>query len=188
MRPEILRNEKSSIYGQASFLISNPYIPVSATALSRWATDDSLGFETLQARAFGTLSVIRWHHGGPIAVDTRFHFSIPENFCRADLASLPAGRAGYLVYCKNDRLVHLLPAAPTDLLNVCATFRPLAEHAQSGYNFLEMVQPGPADLREQFVIAQLEELRRRGLLIPESSLKEFYREHGELEVNPKIHL
>ena len=119
-------------------------------------------------------------------MNRRFHFSIPENFCRTDLVSLPAGRAGYLVYSKTDRSVHLLPAPTTDLLNICATFRPLAEHAQSGYNFLEMVQPGPADLREQFVIAQLEELRRRGLLVPESSLKEFYREHREPEVNQKI--
>jgi hypothetical protein len=119
-------------------------------------------------------------------VERHFQFSIPENFCRTDLVSLPAGRAGYLVYSKTDRSVHLLPAPTTDLLNVCATFRPLAEHAQSGYNFLEMVQPGPADLREQFVIAQLQELRRRGLLVAESSLKQFYREHGEPEVNPKI--
>ena len=117
---------------------------------------------------------------------TRFRFSIPENFCRADLVSLPAGRAGFLVYAKNERSVHLLPAPTTDLLNVCATFRPLAEHAQSGYNFFEVVQPGPTDLREQFVIAQLEELRRRNLLIPESSLKQLYREHGEPQVNPKI--
>jgi hypothetical protein len=113
-----------------------------------------------------------------IAVQRRFHFSIPENFFRTDLVSLPAGRAGYLVYSKTDRSVHLLPAPTTDLLNICATFRPLAEHAQSGYNFLEMVEPGPAHLREQFVIAQLEELRRQGLLVPESSLKQLYREHG----------
>ncbi len=119
-------------------------------------------------------------------MERHFQFSIPENFCRTDLVSLPAGRVGYLVYSKTDRSVHLLPAPTTDLLNVCATFRPLAEHAQSGYNFLEMVQPGPADLREQFVIAQLQELRRRGLLIAESSLKQFYCEHGEPEVNPKI--
>lgn len=119
-------------------------------------------------------------------MDRRFHFSIPENFCRTDVVSLPAGRAGYLVYSKTDHSLHLLPAPAADLLNVCATFRPLAEHAQSGYNFLEVVQPGPADLREQFVIAQLEELRRRGLLVPESSLKQFYCEHGEPEVNAKI--
>lgn len=119
-------------------------------------------------------------------MERHFQFSIPENFCRTDLVSLPAGRAGYLVYSKTDRSVHLLPAPTTDLLNVCATFRPLTEHAQSGYNFLEVVQPGPADLREQFVIAQLEELRRRGLLVPESSQKQFYRQHGEPEVNPKF--
>jgi hypothetical protein len=82
--------------------------------------------------------------------------------------------------------VHILPASTTDLLNVCASFKPLSEHAQSCYNFLSVTQQWPDASREHFIIAQLEELMRLGLLVPESPLRQFYREHGETEIIPKI--
>jgi hypothetical protein len=118
-------------------------------------------------------------------VDNRLQNS-NERFCRADLISLRSGSGQYLVYSKNSRSAHILPASTTDLLNVCASFKSLSEHAQSCYNFLNAIQQRPDASREQFIIAQLEELMRLGLLVPESRLRQFYREHGEAESNPKI--
>lgn len=119
-------------------------------------------------------------------VDTSLTYPTAERYCRTDVVTFPVGGGLYLVYSKMDGSTHILSAPVVDLLNICGTFKPLGEHAQACYNFLAATQQQPDASAEQFVIGQLEELLRRGLLVPESALRQYYHDHGEPQVNPKI--
>lgn len=109
-----------------------------------------------------------------------------EHFCRTDLVSLPIGGGQYLAYSKLDKSSHVLPAVLADLLNVCGTFKPLSEHAQACYDFLSAVTQQPDDSREQFIIRSLEEFMSAGLLVPESMLRQSFRQRGDVQPGPRI--
>lgn len=109
-----------------------------------------------------------------------------ERFCRTDLVTFPAGGGQYIVYSKLDGSAQILPAVLADLLNVCGTFKPMSEHAQACYDFLAAVMQQPDDTREQFIIRSLEGFVSSGLLVPESMLRQTFRQHAEPQVSPRI--
>jgi len=65
-------------------------------------------------------------HGG--ATDTPMQ---PKRYRCADVIRLPAGAGLALVCCRANRANRLLPSSTADLLNYCATFRSLDEHAHA---------------------------------------------------------